>query len=118
MPQTITADPKVKQCAELCQECHAVCVETVAHCLEQGGKHAEAEHIGLLMDCAQICLVSGDYMFRGSPRHGLTCGVCASVCEDCAQDCERIDPRDQAMKRCAEICRRCAESCREMADHA
>lgn len=107
--------PEMRQCIENCLDCHAICLETITHCLRMGGKHAEASHIRLMMDCVQICQTSADFMLRGSDLHGRTCGVCAEVCARCAEDCERLAGDDELMRRCAEMCRRCAESCRKMA---
>lgn len=101
-------------CITNCLECHRICLETIQHCLGKGGKHAEAAHIRLMMDCAQICAVSADFMIRGSQYHKITCDACAQLCEACAKSCEAMAD-DAAMKRCAEICRRCTESCRQMA---
>lgn len=106
---------EMRQCIESCLDCHATCLETITHCLRMGGKHAEASHIRLLMDCVQICQTSADFMLRGSDLHGRTCGVCAEVCARCAEDCDRLAGDDELMRRCAEMCRRCAESCRKMA---
>jgi hypothetical protein len=111
-------DSNMEQCIENCLQCHRLCVETMTHCLHMGGKHAEANHIRLLADCAQICHTSADFMLRGSDMHGYTCAACAQVCQRCAEDCERIDPNDPQMRQCAEMCRRCAESCRRMASMA
>jgi hypothetical protein len=115
MPHHISDE--MRRCSEQCRECHAVCVETVHHCLEQGGRHAEAAHVRLLLDCAQICDTSGDFLLRGSDLHRETCRACAEVCARCAESCERVGG-DDVMKRCAEVCRRCAESCRRMAETA
>ena len=115
MPHHQHHTPEMEQCIQNCTDCHNICVETTSHCLQLGGKHAEANHIRLLLDCAQICQTSADFMLRGSDLHGRTCDVCAEVCQRCAEDCERIDPNDAQMKECAEMCRRCAQSCREMA---
>jgi hypothetical protein len=121
----VTAQPRenvmnhnaqMRECLENCTECHAICTETVQHCLQLGGKHAEAAHIRLLLDCADICQTSTDFMLRGSPQHVLTCGTCAEVCLACAESCERIGQQDSMMKKCADVCRRCAESCRQMAN--
>ena len=103
----------MQMCIEICQECHATCLETVMHCLAMGGPHATPEHIGLMLDCVDICRTSADFMLRGSPRHTLTCSACAEVCEACAVDCDRFE--DDFMKECVMVCRRCAASCREMA---
>jgi len=86
----------------------------VTHCLDKGGKHAESRHIGLLLDCAEICQTSANFMLRGSDQHPSACAICAEVCERCAARCDQLGNED-FMRRCAEACRRCAQSCREMA---
>ena len=106
---------EMQQCIQNCTDCHRICVETTMHCLHMGGKHAEAKHIRLMMDCAQICQTSADFMLRMSNFHQRTCGICAEVCDQCADDCERVDRNDAQMKACADMCRRCADSCRRMA---
>lgn len=104
---------ELQQCIDACSECSQVCTETVAYCLEQGGAHARADHVRLLLDCAEICQTSANYMSRGSDLHAETCAVCADVCDRCAQACASFE--DEQMRRCADVCRRCAESCRHMA---
>jgi hypothetical protein len=105
---------EVRRCIDDCLECYSICTETVDHCLELGGKHAEPKHIRLLLDCAKICQASGDFMLRSSNFHPRTCAVCAEICQRCADECERLANGDDLMRRCAEICRRCAESCKKM----
>jgi hypothetical protein len=127
----------MQQCIENCTMCHNVCLETLNYSLWLGGRYNESVHLRLLMDCAEICQTSANFMLRGSDLHRKTCGVCAEVCEDCARDCERYavpgegggapmsrhsgksgvskDNVDDQMKYCAEICKQCAKSCREMA---
>lgn len=112
-----TRNENLQRCIDECQSCHEICVETVAHCLQQGGKHAEARHITTLLDCAQICATSADFMLRNSPEHRRTCEICAEICEQCAKSCDAMG-EDDMMRRCAEECRRCAESCRQMAGAA
>jgi hypothetical protein len=106
---------EMQQCITNCLDCHAICVQTIGHCLEMGGEHASKGHITTLQDCAQICAASADFMLRSSPFHAQTCGVCAEVCDACAEECERMAQGDAMMQACAESCRRCAESCRRMA---
>ena len=108
----------MQQCIQECLNCHSICLATVPYCLQMGGQHAEPRHIGLLLDCAEICQTSANFMLRGSPMHARTCGVCAEACERCAAECERMANGDQQMLACAEACRRCAESCRQMAQLA
>jgi hypothetical protein len=106
---------EMRQCIQLCQDCHALCTQMIRHCLELGGRHAAPDHIRLLMDCAQMCSTTADYMARGSLLHDRTCGLCAEICRLCAESCDQIQGDDQLVKQCAEMCRRCAESCEQMA---
>jgi hypothetical protein len=115
--EAIAIDHDLKVCIENCQSCHAACLSTAAYCLERGGRHAEPDHLRLLLDCADICATSANFMLRGSDFHSLTCGVCAVVCERCAEACARMSG-DAQMRACAETCRRCAKSCREMSQGA
>lgn len=112
MPHTSTHS-SMEQCIDNCWDCHRVCLESVAHCLEKGGKHSEPRHISLLLECAEICQTSANFMLQGSSFHSRTCEVCAEVCDACAESCERLSA-DPEMKKCAEACRKCADSCRQM----
>ena len=105
----------LRECADECGRCADVCTETVTHCLELGGRYAEALHVNLLLDCVAICRASATFLRHGTPRHRLTCYVAAEVCRACAEDCERIGRGDRQMLACAEACRRCAVLCEEMA---
>lgn len=106
---------RIRRCIDRCIECHKVCLETATHCLEHGGEHAEASHLRLLLDCADICHTSAQFMLRGSDLHVETCAVCADVCERCAEACAQFG-NDEQMRQCADVCRACADSCRETAD--
>jgi hypothetical protein len=111
---TMSAD--MEECSRLCLQCYRACLETITYCLKKGGKHADAMHIQTLLDCAEICQTSANFLGRGSDMHSKICGVCADICEKCAESCEQIDPNDEMMKHCAGMCRRCAESCRKMTE--
>lgn len=106
---------EMRHCIQNCQECATICLETIQHCLTLGGKHARANHIGLLVSCAEICRTSASFMLIGSELHPKVCEVCAEVCTKCAEDCRSTDAKDETMKQCADLCDRCAESCHEMA---
>src|SRR5260221_5646637 len=95
------ASAEIRACIDNCTECHRICVETSAYCLQSGGQHAGATHLGLLLDCAEICATSADFMSRGSELHSLTCGVCADVCARSARSCQAFGTAGQ-MKRDAQ----------------
>ena len=109
---THTTNPKMQACVDACNRCHQTCLhEAMNHCLESGGKHVEAEHFRLMMNCAEICQTSTNFMLGSSAFSNQICRVCAEVCDACAKSCEQID----GMEDCARVCRECARHCREMA---
>ncbi len=106
---------EMSKCIQLCRDCHAICTQTIAHYLKLGGRHATPDRIRLLVDCAQMCATSADYMLRESTFHDRTCRLCSDLCKLCAKDCEQLAGGDQMLKQCIEMCQRCAESCERMA---
>lgn len=105
---------EMDECIEACLQCHVVCTMTAQYCLAQGGVYAEVDRVGLLLDCAEICQTSANFMVRGSPYHTVICGACAELCRACAESCRAIES-DENMVHCAEVCDACAEACEEMA---
>lgn len=110
--QTIIKD--LQECIDSCIKCYQVCRETISTCLQKGDKHASSEHINLLLNCADICQTSANFMLSNSNFHKNICKVCAEICEACADDCKNMEENGQEMKYCAEICHQCAKNCREM----
>ncbi len=106
------ASEAMQECVDACLSCASVCTETLRHCLTMGGAHSEVGHITSMLDCAEICQTSANFMLRQSDSHSMTCGVCASVCRACEESCRALDGEE--MKRCADECARCAESCEKM----
>jgi hypothetical protein len=109
------SDDEMQKCIQLCRDCHAMCIQTISHCLKLGGRHATLEHIRLFEDCAQMCVTAADYMLRESPFHDRICRVCSDLCKQCGKDCEQVARDDQMVKQCIELCRKCAGSCERMA---
>lgn len=102
------------QCIEACSRCHGVCVATMQHCLKLGGKHAAAEHIRDMQDCAQICATAADFMLRGSAAHAYVCAACAEACDRCEESCREVNDSPE-MQRCIDACRACGTLCHRMA---
>ena len=113
MPSDTSHD--MQACIDACSHCHQICLQTAMnHCLESGGKHVEPEHFRLMINCAEICQTSLNFMLSGSRLSNHVCGVCARICDACAESCEKLD----GMEECARACRKCAESCRSMASYS
>ena len=107
---------QIEQCLNACRESHRQCLSSFTHCLERGGDHAAPAHIDLLLNCAELCQTTANFMMRSAAAHVSVWSACAEVCLRCAEDCERFD--DDLMKNCAAVCRRCAESCQLMVANA
>jgi hypothetical protein len=103
-------DDAMRECIVNCSDCHDICLEAAVYAVRGA---MEPDHVTLLLDCAEICDVSRDFMLRESRFHTRACGVCAAVCDACAAVCREHD--DPLLQRCAEQCGICAGSCRAMA---
>ncbi|MEO7985569.1 MAG: four-helix bundle copper-binding protein [Gemmatimonadales bacterium] len=113
--QSTQAGHDLEECIENCTNCHRICLETAAvHFRGEAPRDIPEALVRLLIDCAEICRTSADFMIRGSELHPHTCRACSAICERCADECDRMgdDPR---MAACVEICRRCAQTCGQMA---
>ncbi len=110
--RSTSQDSSMKDCIEICYDCSTSCLQLIPYCLKQGEKHAEASHILLLQNCAEICRASANFMISNSPFSAALCKLCEDICIQCADDCENFD--DEKMKQCAVMCRKCADSCQSM----
>lgn len=110
--QTTTMSREMQQCIDECLHCYRTCRETAMHhCLESGGRHVEPDHFRLMINCADICRTSAEFMMSGSRLHAQVCAACAVVCDACADSCEQVGDMDD----CVRACRSCAASCHQMA---
>jgi hypothetical protein len=62
------AHDEMQECIEECLNCHAVCTMTLQHCIASGGDHTEVNLVGIILDCAEMCQTSGNFLL-GSPYH-------------------------------------------------
>ncbi|MEK6805778.1 MAG: four-helix bundle copper-binding protein [Pseudomonadota bacterium] len=102
----------MQPCIDACSHCHETCLHAaMTRCLTAGGKNVEAAHFRLMMNCAEICQTSANFLLSGSAFHPKVCAVCADICDACAKSCEQVG----GMEDCVKACRECADSCRKMA---
>lgn len=100
-------------CIEACESCAVECEHCATACLQEPDSNARTHCIELLRDCADICVMSTQWMARGSHYVKQVCSLCADLCDACAAECAKF--KDDHCQRCADECRRCAEECRKMA---
>ncbi len=116
----ITAHPlddDARRCVQATADCHQYCIETIVYCRQRGGPYSEPAHLRILLDCAEICQTTTDFMLRGSDLSTTLCRLCAEIAERCAFSCDQFGGERQT-RACAEAARRCALLCREMARSA
>lgn len=101
-----------RSCIEACFDCAAECEHCATACLQEPDAAARSRCVQLLRDCADACVLSAQYMSRGSTFAAAICGLCANVCDACATECGRF--QDEHCQKCAAACRKCAEECRAM----
>ncbi len=89
-----------------CEDAHDALVHAVHDCLKKGGRHAEPGHIGIMLDCAQICHTAHDFILRHSSQHQVTCRACEEICNACAKSCDAVGHADLS-----ELCRKAASAC-------
>jgi hypothetical protein len=103
---------RMQECADECLNCYRVVTQMLAeHGVESDSKHVESAHFRLMLDCADICQASANFLLRGSTMHQQICALCEEICEACATSCEQVGEMDE----CVAVCRTCAEQCRKMA---
>ena len=58
----------MEQCIDNCTNCHRICLETAARHFRGRARSPKLEEplVRLLLDCAEICRTSADFMIRGS----------------------------------------------------
>jgi hypothetical protein len=79
-----------KDSMEAARNCYEVCTETISHCLQQGGKHVEPEHLQLLIDCANMCKTCWEACLHEGPAAEHTMKACAEIANACADSCEQV----------------------------
>jgi hypothetical protein len=113
-PTVDFSSEETRRCIQACADCHQYCIETTVYCRQRGAAYADAAHLRLLLDCAELCHTTADFMLRGSELSIEICTLCSDVTERCAFSCERFDD-DRQLRACAEACRRTVLLCRELA---
>ncbi len=70
------------------------------------------------LDCADICLATGNALSRHTGRDANVIRAfleaCATSCKACGDECESHAGMHEHCRICAESCRRCEEACRSL----
>lgn len=97
---------RFQNAVELVNQCAGACNESFAGCLQAGGEHATADHLQYILDCAEACRLSAEFMQRHSPNYMDAVSLCASVARSCAHNMRSLQDNELA-----ELCERTATAC-------
>lgn len=107
----------IEDCIQACMACAHIC-NTCGNDMvgmpQQAAHDLTARCIRLCRDCADVCMLSAQWMGRGSVFAVRMCALCAELCELCAGLCEQHAPHHALCGDCAKECRRCAALCHKM----
>ena len=107
-----------EECIQACLDCHAICLCVSRHWTRADASPERTRMITLLLDCADCCRATANFMLRDSPMHGRLCRLCAELCAECERECRDRAGEEEGMLRCADACGRCAESCERVVAEA
>jgi hypothetical protein len=83
----VIQNEKYQSCIDACNACYEACGYCVSNCcLHADDIKSMTKCIQLCRDCADICVLSSQYMSRDSEFSSKICGQCADICEACASD--------------------------------
>lgn len=108
-----TATDKFQICIDACVKCAQACYECFDACLKEPDLNKRKNCVGILVECASMCLMSVEIMSKNGQYSYEHCDLCGKICAKCAQECAMFE--DDHCKKCAEICKMCADECIKMA---
>lgn len=118
MPEDRSMNQEMKDCMAVCLSCAHICNRCGDDMIGMEAHHNARltnRCIRLCRDCADICMLTAQWMGRMSLLSSHLCRLCAEVCDVCAETCEQHAPQHALCGPCAQACRRCADLCRRMA---
>lgn len=115
--QETNIDPFIA-CIRACYECVQVCGMCADACLAEDMVKELTRCIRLNLDCADICLSTGQILSRQTEPEWLLSRLqleaCARACELCGEECERHANMHEHCRVCAEACRNCQHACEQL----
>ena len=107
----------VVACIEQCFRCGSVCASCADACLGEEMVASLRRCIQLNLDCAVICLATGQVAIRRTSENREVLmkmiDACARACAACGEECARHAESHEHCRVCADECHRCEDACRE-----
>jgi hypothetical protein len=113
----LTLDAKTLAASiEACFACAQACTACADACLDDRPDVGMAQHVRRNLDCADICIATGNVLSR---QAGPDAQVLAAIVQACVQSCRSCaaqcgERSDQTCALCVEACQRCEQTCSEL----
>jgi hypothetical protein len=108
----------IAACVKACYGCSESCTLCADACLGEGQLDELRRCMRLDLDCAAICLATGQVVARQTePDNNMLRSqleACATACRICAEECDRHASKHQHCRLCAESCRLCERACNDL----
>jgi hypothetical protein len=107
------------ECIEACALAEFACVTCADACLGESPSAAVRDCVGLNLDCADVCALTGHLVsraFAAEPKLvQAQLEICASLCAACEAECRKMAIAHSHCVMCAHACGHCEALCREAA---
>lgn len=95
-------------------KCMTACETCATLCLQEDNVKMMAQCIMIDRDCADICMLTAQFVARNSPHAKHVMKECIEICRRCAEECRKHDT--DHCQHCADICQETAEACQNWMD--
>jgi len=107
------------ECIEACALAEFACVTCADSCLGESPTAAVRDCVGLNLDCADVCALTGHLVsraFAAEPKLvQAQLEICARLCAACQVECAKLAFSHTQCVMCAHACRHCEALCLEAA---
>jgi hypothetical protein len=106
-----TGNALVEDCMAACHQCRDACL-SMATTIDLSADHSgrNADPFRILINCAEICQTTSNFLKSGSPFSSIICQACAQICFACADSCVTVG----GMADCVHACRQCGQQCQRL----
>lgn len=102
-------------CIEACFDCSQSCTACADACLAEQGVHTLVRCIRLNLDCADLCVATGNLLTRQVEFDPTVARAvveaCVAACRACGDECRRHAEHMEHCRVCADACRECEQAC-------
>lgn len=103
------AETHAQHVIDTCMDVYQVCRQTAAYCANQQGAYAAPHRTQVLHDCAEIHLLTGDFLARASPYHRQAAGLACEIAQACADAFREIEHDDPQLRKLYAVCAQATE---------